>query len=724
MIMKLAFIAGFFFGVLVWFCPLNEGCAEEVSAGTLPGVALSTWSASLEQPPAATSEEAVSAEEDLEPKPLSLEADSLAFDQASGTYEAKGHVVLRQGDLLLTADQILLQSATQDVFAEGSVQVRQADDQLSGDRIHYNLSTGVGSVRQGRVFLSEKNFHLMGAAVEKSGEATYHVTDGRFTTCDGEVPDWEFTASQVDITLGRYATVRHAWFRVHDAPVLYFPYLVFPVRAERESGLLLPRFGYSQKQGFKSSFAWYQVVSRNQDATLYLDYLSKKGLGKGLEYRYIFDRDNQGQATYYHVSGISETPDLFAFEWEHGGTLPGNVRLTADVRYADDRQFFEDFGESAEDYNRDQTLATVIVQRNWEKFNLAGHARYLKDLEGDNDTTLQKLPELSAVVPRYRLGAMPVYVGFESYATRYDSDEADDGERLSLRPSVGAVFRPGSWLELSPDIALSQRYYSSDAEDNEATVPEYALTLSTRVHKVFPFERWGLDSVRHSVEPAVTYVYVPNIEQDDLPLFSLADRLDQQNRIEYALINRFTAKSTHIEGPPTYRDILKLRLSQSYDVAEARDQELDDQEPFSDLRIEVDVLPTQKSFVSMDGRVAVYNATVFNRLDIEASLDDGHGNRFEGGYHYRRARPGATVGTDLNADYLNAVVETAMFRPVYLHLEERYDLLVGRALETVVGIEYRARCWSMILTFQDRLNDQQVMVNFVLAGLSGSDGFW
>ena len=724
MILKQFYIAGFIVGVFIWFCPLLQGVAgEETPAGMVQGQNENLTTAALVEE--ASDQETASAdttasEGDLDAQPVSLEADNLSYDQESGTYEASGHVVLRQDDVYLTADQLILQSATQDVAAEGAVQIRQADDELSGHRIHYNLSTGQGRVQQGRVFLSEKNFHLAGEDVEKTGEATYHVTNGRFTTCDGEVPDWEFSAEQIEVHLGRYATARNAWFRVNDVPLLYFPYILYPVKTERESGLLVPRVGYSREQGVKMSLAWYQVLDRNQDATIYLDYFSEMGVGKGLEYRYFFGRDNQGSAKYYHVSGISDIPDLYALEWEHGGTLPGNIRLTADVRYVDDVLFYEEFGEVAEDYNRDKTLATVIAQRNWQKFNLAGHIRYLKDLEGDNDTTLQQLPELSAALPGYRIGKTPLYVGLESYATRFRSDEAEDGERLYLRPSINAAFKPGSWLELSPEIALTQRFYSSDASENEVTVPEYALTISTRLQKVFPFERWGLDSIKHSIEPQVAYVYVPEVEQGDLPVFDLKDRLLEQNRIEYALINRFTAKSTTGNAPPVYREVLNLRLSQSYDVGEARDDDLDDKEPFSDLRIELEARPTKKSFVELDSYIAAHNALAFNRLDVKAGLDAGRGNRLKLGYHYRRELP--DVG--LSTDYLSAVMDTAWLKPVYLHLEERYDFQDSQHLETVVGLEYRARCWSFFMTFRDRLDDQQVMVNFVLAGLGGTNSFW
>ena len=111
------------------------------------------------------------------------------------------------------------------------------------------MTTGQGQVQQGKVFIRDGNFHLAGEVIEKQGEADYFVKNGSFTTCDGEIPDWKFTAEKVDVNLGSYATAKNVFFRIKDVPVFYTPYLFFPVKTERESGLLIPRVGYSNNKG-------------------------------------------------------------------------------------------------------------------------------------------------------------------------------------------------------------------------------------------------------------------------------------------------------------------------------------------------------------------------------------------------------------------------------------------------------------------------------------------
>lgn len=658
--------------------------------------------------------------------PIALAADSLTYNADDDSYEAQGDVVLRQADVELRSDELLWQTTTQDASAQGHVQLNDAGTEVSGSRMQYNLATGQGQIRDGQVFVHEGNFHLTGEQIEKRSQAEYFVKKGNFTTCDGEVPDWKFSSREVEVTLGGYARAKHVWFHIRDVPVLYTPYLTFPVKTERESGLLTPSFGYSNNKGVKASLAWYQVIDRSMDATIYLDYLSEIGLGKGLEYRYALADQNNGEALYYHVTGTGEVedhnekqdmPDVYYLNWQHGGKLPGGWRLAADVEYTDNQLFFDEFGETAEDYNRDMTVSTLMLRRNWQKLNLVGHARYIKDLETDNDTTLQRLPELSLGLARHRLGETPFYASLESYATRFSRNEGEDGERLFLKPSLSAVFLPGSWLEIVPQVAFYERLYDAGSEDDEKFVPEFSLGLATRLIKNFDFGSWGVDRIQHSIEPKLVYTYIPEEDQDGLPLFDLHDRIGRQNEVSYALVNRLTVRSTAADGSRVYRELLNLRLSQSYDIDEARHDRSGQDQPFSDLRLEMDLRPTRKISLDLDSQIPVYGASRFHTLTAGVSARDDAGNAATVSYIYRDEEF-AGIATD----YLGLQLDTPVLKPVYIRFEERYDFREERELEKVLGLEYRSKCWSLLLTYRNRYradsdDDREIMLSFILAGL-------
>jgi LPS-assembly protein len=656
-------------------------------------------------------------------KPVSLAADYLEYNADEDSYEARGDVVLSQDNVELKSKELLWQTKTQDVSAQGEVHLNDDGTEITGSRMQYNMATGQGQVRDGSVYVPEGNFHFSGEQIEKRGQADYFVSKGSFTTCDGEIPDWKFTANEVDVTLGNYARAKHVWFHIKDVPVLYTPYLLYPVKTQRQSGFLAPSFGYSNYKGKIASLAWYQVIDRSMDATLYLDYLSEIGLGEGLEYRYALPKQNNGKALYYNVTGLKGTPNLYYLEWGHHGEFPEKWRLTADVEYVEDKLFFEEFSDTAAEYSRDKTVSTIMLQRNWQRLNVVSYARYIQDLENDNFETVQRVPEVGLNLIRYRLGGTPIYVGVESYATHFWNEHGTDVDRLFLKPSLSAVITPGSWLEVVPQIALYERLYNSDSDDNEQSVPEFSLLLATQLVKDFDVNRWGIERIQHSIEPKVLYTYVHDESQAGLPSLDILDRNVRQNNVAYALINRLVARSTAADGARVYREIFNLRLSQDYDIDEARNNLSGDNQPFSDLRLQLAVRPTRKISLDVESLLPVYGDRRLRTLTVGASARDNDGNAARVNYSYKNVD-----FSDVATDYIRVQLDTSFLKPVYVQVEERFDFREKRELEKVLGLEYRAKCWSIFLTYSDRYrensrDDQQVMFAFVLSGTGLNQGF-
>jgi len=656
--------------------------------------------------------------------PVSIEADSLSYDKAAATYQALGRVHLQKGELSLTSDQVEWNTETGDAIARGEVRVVEPSGEMSASEMRFNLESGSGQLREARVFIKEHNFRLAGDEIERFDELNYRITGGSFTTCDGEKPSWKFGANRLDVTVGRYARAKHVLFYIRDIPVLYLPYIIYPVKTERESGLLMPRFGVSRKRGNQLSLAYYQVIARNMDATVFLDYFSDLGVGKGVEYRYILGEDNDGVAKLYHVSGLKDGDTRYAFDWQHLGTLPGQVRLVADVEYVSSRDYFEDFGEVAEEYTRDKAQSVVAASRNWEKTNLTGLLKYTKDLQQSNDQTLQRLPEIDLTTIRRRLGETPFYFGFDGSSTYFWREEGVKGERLSLRPSLSANLRPGDVLEVVPEIGYRERLYWT-SEDGPGFEKEGIYDLSTRVSSRFTrvyFPKGNLvKRVRHSLEPEVIYSYIPPENQSHLPQFDTEDDIGPLNKVAYALTNRFIARLEPENGEVSYHEFLYLRLSQEYDIRESRRDRLnplDELHPFSDVRAELIARPTRWSYLDVDARYDV-NSTEdsfsnrFLTFNVRGNARDGSGNAVSLDYRYRREE----------LEYVTGSLDLAWLKPFYVNYQHRYDLADRRDLEKVLNLEYREQCWSLFLTLRDRLDDQEYLLTFALTGLGKVAGF-
>jgi LPS-assembly protein len=657
-------------------------------------------------------------ETDNSSPPIQLEATELVFDQKSGTYRAEQDVVLRKGEQRLQADRVEFHEASGLARAFGHVLLAGSEGVVTGEELSLNLEQDTGTIRNGRIFLPKPNFHVAGAEIEKLGKYRYRVQNGSFTTCDGDRPSWKFTARQVDVTVGGYAWARHVFFHIYDIPVFYLPVIGYPAKIERESGLLMPRFGQSDRRGTELSLVYYQVLGRNMDATFYLDYFSRMGVGKGVEYRYFLGHDNEGEAKLYHVSGLQGHSDQVAIDWRHMGTLPGQIRLTTDVQYVSSRRYFSDYGEVVGEYNRDRAESVVAASRHWGKNNLTAQVKYLRRLVQDDedepvndDLTVQRLPDVRFAMLRRRFGYSPFYFRFDSSAAYLWQRKGLKVGRLSVRPAFSAQFVPGGWLELGAEVGYRERFYSSSEGGEHKGVPDASVRLATRMSRVYAVEGESIRKVQHVIQPEVTYQYIPAVNQDDLPWLETADFIGRRNTVSYGLVNRLVARQESSLGTVDYRELLYLRLAQEYDISPSQHDLLDpvdrQEERWSDVRTELIVRPTRSSYLDLDSRVATSGGSGLRTFHVEGGVEDGLGNGLALRYRYYKDYQ----------EYVGAKVDMAWLKPVYVKYEQRYSLQDSVTLENVLDLEYRAQCWSVFFTWRDRRDEQEFTISFALTGI-------
>jgi LPS-assembly protein len=643
-------------------------------------------------------------------EPVELQAEEVRFDPQSGMYEALGDVQLRKGNETLFADRVEYHSETSDASALGHVRVESPEGVVTGEEFYLNLLSDTGLVRNGRLFFTETNFHVAGSELERLGKYQYRVQDGTFTTCDGEVPSWKFSAKRLDLTVGEYAWARHVRFYIHDIPVFYLPFFGYPIKVERESGLLMPNFGVSSKRGTEFSLAYYQVIDRHLDVTYYLDFLSNLGVGKGVEFRYFLGHDNQGEANVYHVNGFNGESDQSAIAWQHSGTLPGQVWLIADVEYASNRDFYDNFGEAAGDYNRDKDKSIVAASRNWEKNNLAGQVRYVRQYDDDNDLTLQRLPEVQFAMIRRRIAYSPFFYRLDADSAYLWQKDGLKGGRARVRPSLSASFNPWGWLEVGAEAGYLERLYSVSDSQQHQGVPDVSLRLGSRLSRVFALGGESGDKLQHVVQPEITYQYVPKVSQDHLPQFESADFIGNRNTLSLGVISRLTARSENAAGNASYHEYLYFRLAQNYDLKPSWHGPLEpkgQESRWSDLRAELILRPTRSSFVDLDTRYDFVGDRGLLLFGAEVGVSEHRGNRLSMSYRY---------GQD-EFEYLAAGAAMTWLKPVFVSYEQRYSLDGSLTLENLLNIEYRAQCWSLFVTWRDRRDNQEIVFAVELSGL-------
>ncbi len=131
-------------------------------------------------------------------------------------------------------------------------------------------------------------FHIEGETLVKVNGNDFYARNSLFTPCyckPGESPAWAFNASEIEAQVGGYANLYHPVLQIKGIPVLYLPWLKFPIKDQRQSGFLMPTFGYEVRSGNIYSQPVYFDFGPEADATLTTDVYERRGTRIGVEYR-------------------------------------------------------------------------------------------------------------------------------------------------------------------------------------------------------------------------------------------------------------------------------------------------------------------------------------------------------------------------------------------------------------------------------------------------------
>ncbi len=179
-------------------------------------------------------------------EPWDIEARELTYDQDTDTYTAIGDVIIKQGTQVLKCDYAEVDRQTMIAKARGHVKFTSSGDEMQGEELTVDLKTKNGELQKGHLFLKENHFYVTGEEIYKIGEGSYRVLNGTVTSCDGENVPWEIKAKEIVVTVEGYGQAWSPSLRIRDFPVLYSPYMVFPAKKDRQSGILMPEFGQSR----------------------------------------------------------------------------------------------------------------------------------------------------------------------------------------------------------------------------------------------------------------------------------------------------------------------------------------------------------------------------------------------------------------------------------------------------------------------------------------------
>ncbi|HBA65399.1 MAG TPA: LPS-assembly protein LptD [Methylococcaceae bacterium] len=664
--------------------------------------------------------------------PMDIRADySEIFDnEITGFF---GNVDIVRADQRMAADTMHYDTVSQTLDAQGHVYYSEDALSLYSDTMMLKLASDEARLRN-TLFISPTT-PLRGSArtVYRDSKVLSRYNEVAFTSCKPGNTDWVLHAS--DLKLNKESgegSAKHAWLEFKGVPIIYTPYISFPLDDRRKSGFLAPNLSVNNRNGYDVALPYYWNIAPNYDLTFRPRYMTSRGMQWGGDFRHLSEMtdsrlqfevlpDDQIRNKTRYLAGIQNTTTF----------LP-NLISTVDASYVSDDDYFDDMGNSI-------TINDTRFLRSHAdiRYSMPG-VSFFSQLENyqTTDRTIPKEDQPYRRLPQARLDLnhsfdfMPLDVSMGSEYVYFQQDQRVSGQRFNIEPAV-AVPLEAAGVYLTPKLSLKHTQYI--LENQEAgrprpdsisrTLPIFSADTGFTLEREFGA---GESSYLHTIEPRLFYLYIPYKDQRDIPLFdtgeydynfyslfrenrfSGSDRVQDANQVTTALTNR-------IIDPRTGRENMRLTIGEIFYFRD-RLVQLDDPrgnfDSFGNPRLVNQQSPTN-SFANL---IAEFSAQLTEHLSLRTAGQWDHAQndltRGEVALRYtNRPEQLVNLGYRFRQD-LTEVTDVSFRWPIYDNWYAvgrwQYSMLFDRTVESFAGFEKESCCWRFRIIGRRYINSINV----------------
>ena len=643
-------------------------------------------------------------------------------------------VQFRYGDRSITAESASYDREAQSISVNGTVSYSDNDVTVYGDDAQVDteseeiLFTGAGFDIPARP--------ARGSAQEIAirSDQTISFSSVNFTTCPQDQTDWELMAEDIDLDVDEgFGTARNVRLEFKGVPILYAPYLTFPIDDRRKSGLLTPRFSERDRTGLDISAPYYFNLAPNYDLTLEPRLMSKRGLQLNSEFRYLLP-SSEGLLGFEYLPDDSDLNRRRSYlTYDHTTRFSRGWQIEASLADVSDDAYFEDLGNSQTVASQTHLNRYFDISYRADAWSLLARFQAYQTIDSliaAEDRPYERVPQIlfdgSWAGERWRFDSTNELVLF-------DRDVGATGWRLDSTEELSFTFtKPGMYL--TPALALRQTNYWIDnaapgERDNFSRTLPVASIDAGLVFERLPKEKSGWIQ---TLEPRILYVNRPFEEQSELPIFDTIepdfnlvqlfrkyqylgpDRIADADQVSIGVTARLIdgesgrERLTATLGQTRNLDTQRVRLPTQF-LQEAR---------ASDYIAEVSVNVSDAWRVDVDYQWdSETNSTARAETSVHFTPQD---DRYAG-FSYR-LREGLLEQGDISL-----VWPVGQSWRVIGHYS--YSFLEEEALDRFLGWEYEACCWRLRLIGRRFISrrtgesDTSVSVQLQLRGFSDDAGY-
>jgi len=668
-------------------------------------------------------------------------------------------VELTHRDTLLSAPSATFSKLDQTMFADGGISYYSPMLKVSSSSFRATMGNNSATLNDADYRFTRQAGR--GYAQElTANDQQVDLVNASFTTCPDGDDGWALQADKIQLNADDgWGEAWNSVVKIKDVPVLYVPYMTFPVSDKRKSGLLIPKISSSKKLGVDVQLPYYFNIAENFDATLTPRLMSLRGTQLKNEVRYL-TATHKGQLQLEYLPNDQEKPANFGSRYlshlTHQSDLTDQWRAQIDFTDVSDDSYISDLGSDYANQSDTQLYRKVALNYYGDQVNSTVQLQGFEIL-GDHLESYQALPQwdLQSAKPTPLFG--DVEFSWRSQYSHFEHNSAKvlQADRFHVEPTFSLPYNSPA-LDLLFETSLMSTYYQQKI--NQSLAADQISYLNKNVQRTLPvvqangklnLERetsWFGENSLQTLEPQIQYVYIPYRDQTDINFYDTARLQDdyyglfRQNR--FSGLDRINDANQITLGATTRlydsQDTERFRFSLGQILFLADPQGIDANNPEdvaateSILAAEALVHWQQRWFLTSGFQFdADTNRMIKSNVTLDYRADDK--KLFQLNHRYSR-NVSNNVITQFGALGTVPIAEQWQLVSSYYR-----DMENNRMVEANLGIQYESCCWAVRFVarrqvetnFDTRIDnidqpvelDSGIALQFVLKGFGDSAGF-
>jgi len=531
-------------------------------------------------------------------------SDSLRFDIKNHKVYLFKSGVIDYGDINLVGDFMDIDFNTNELYSEGvadstgkvfgSPVFKEGDRSFESNKLKYNFKTKKGVIYG--VKTEEGEGYLLGEKIKKMADDITYIQGGQYTTCDHPIPHYSFRFKKSKVIPGGMIITGPVNFEIEGVPTpLVLPFGLFPGKSGQTSGVLMPTYGSSAKQGYYlMGGGYYWAISDYFDLSLRGSIYTRGSWSLNPNVRYVKKYQYSGAFDFKYginILGTEGSPDYsrtrdFRIQWSHNQDAKArpNSKFSANVNIVT---------SSFNQYETQNTFESKLSNTFQSSINYSTNfnKKWFLNLNlGHRQNTLNKtfeltLPELSLsgsqIYPFRKKGKVGNLKWYDNISLKYSMSARNAGsmpDTLLFKPGMEKYFKNGvkHSIPISSTIKLlkyftwtnsasyTERWYSQSVDKYYEVLSvndtgkvltgqirrdtiggfkaarDYSLSssLNTRIYGMYLFGKNSpVQAIRHVLTPSFSFSYRPDFSEDKYGYYKQYYDEARESFVQYSIFD-------------------------------------------------------------------------------------------------------------------------------------------------------------------------------------------